>query len=1389
MTDTAAPTPAASPPPRRRRGPARWLILWSVIAVAVVALVAGGLRYGVLLPQARLLIEAQASGLKIGRFGRLGIEGLEGDIWRNFTVRRLTIRDEKGIWLEARAVAVHWRYEELFQRKFHADDITVGQLNLLRRPTLTPKEADRGLPVSFLIERIRARVDMAPAFSYRAGSYRLDGRLDVQRKGGAAARVRADSLTHAGDFLAVQFSIGQTKAMLVRAEAREANGGALAGALGLTPDKPFYLNASVNGTMSRGGFTLLAQSGDLQAAGGSGAWTPEGGSGRVRLNLASSRLLHPFARMVGEVADIDLTGRKAAGGLFQLQGKVRASNASIDLSGLANLGKGISGPNGLALKASVVSMMPIVGFPEMDGGQGTGILRFDPKGWTFIGDATAQRPRIEGYELARVSGRLTLKGDGRNMTFDVDTQGEGGRGAGLIPALLGGRPTVLVSGEALADGRTLFRRVDVRGPGIFVHAEGDRTLLGSLTLKGDGTVSNLAAASPGASGIVRATWTASQGRATDPWKFTFDAKGERLATGMAELDRLLGAAPRLRAAGTYAGTDIQVTSSNLDGAAGSASASGLIRRDGTLGLAVNWSAKGPFRAGPVEIAGNVSGTGQVGGSLLAPRADLAADVDAIDLPMMPLRAAHVVLSFVKTANDYDGQISVAAESQFGPARGASTFAFRTGGVSLSNIDVNAAGAIIQGSASLTQGRPSVADLTLNIRQGAFLQAGRVTGYLRVADAAGGATAKINLDAEDVILRGGGPAMKSANFTAEGPLANLPIKVNAESQVEGLWRMAGTGRMQQSGEGYGITLDAAGRIRRADFSMTTPAEIFLSGNRMTAKASLKLGAGGKVDIDAVKDGETLRATMLVDNGDLGLVNEDLLGRFDATVNVSGTGRSLSGALQAKLAGAKPAGSRDAMPVDATVRARLAGDTIVLDADASDAMGSRSTANLTLPAEASASPFRIAVVRNRPMHGTVTAEGEVKPIWSLLMGNDRSLSGRVSLQGELSGTLADPRAQGTATLAQGHFTDSQTGLDLVNVSLRATLANYAIDIADMTGSDGKDGTLSGQGRISLLRDGVSSFRLDLKTFRMLDNDIATATASGQATINRDATGKIQLSGALTIDRADIAANPPTPTGVVPMDVREVNRPAKRATIATWEPPPPGPGIALDVTLKAPRRVFVKGRGLDVELSMDAHVTGTTSAPLLTGVAHVVRGDYDLAGRRFQFDTRGQVTLSTDPERIRLDLSATREDPTLTAVIKITGTAAEPKIALSSTPALPPDEILARVLYGSSASQLSGVEAAQLASGLSALAGGGGFDVIGNIRDLARLDRLAFGGDEVSGVTVSGGKYLTDNVYLEITGGGREGPSAQVEWRVRPTLAIISRITGQGDARLSVRWRKDY
>jgi translocation and assembly module TamB len=147
--------------------------------------------------------------------------------------------------------------------------------------------------------------------------------------------------------------------------------------------------------------------------------------------------------------------------------------------------------------------------------------------------------------------------------------------------------------------------------------------------------------------------------------------------------------------------------------------------------------------------------------------------------------------------------------------------------------------------------------------------------------------------------------------------------------------------------------------------------------------------------------------------------------------------------------------------------------------------------------------------------------------------------------------------------------------------------------------------------------------------------------------------------------------------------------------------------------------------------------------------------------------------------------REDPTLTAEIRVRGTAAKPEILLSSRPQLPQDEILSQVLFGRSASQLSAVEAAQLASALSGMTGGGGFDVIGGLREFAGLDRLSFGG-EGAGMTVAGGKYLSDDVYLEIIGGGRTGAAVSVEYQINRRLSIVSRLGG--DNRVSVRYRRE-
>jgi len=63
------------------------------------------------------------------------------------------------------------------------------------------------------------------------------------------------------------------------------------------------------------------------------------------------------------------------------------------------------------------------------------------------------------------------------------------------------------------------------------------------------------------------------------------------------------------------------------------------------------------------------------------------------------------------------------------------------------------------------------------------------------------------------------------------------------------------------------------------------------------------------------------------------------------------------------------------------------------------------------------------------------------------------------------------------------------------------------------------------------------------------------------------------------------------------------------------------------------------------------------------------------------------------------------------------------------------------------------------------------------------------EEGGFLVSGGKYLTRDVYLEVARGPLGQASTAIEWRVRPQFFIISSFGGEGDQRVALRWKKDY
>jgi len=1374
----------------------------TAVALTLLLLLVGALavgRYGVLLPQVRLLIEARTDGLKLGRIGRLKIEGLSGDVWRDARARRLTIRDEKGVWLEANNVHITWRYLELLRRRFDADLIEAQNIRVIRRPTLAPKGKDRGLPVSFHIDKATTRLILEPAFSNARGVYDLDFNLDVERKGGRSGKLAAASVLHPGDRLDLDFALGARGPMRLTAEATEAKGGALAGAAGFSPDQPFRLSINASGTVSEGRFAATSTSGKLMPLNARGAWTPQGGQAGGRIVLAASSLTQPYVERFGRDVVFGAAGRRAPNGVYALDAWLRSDAMTLRAWGEGNIGERRLGGRGLQLDARTASLSKLIGAgPTMGAAHVVGAANGDIKVWSFRGTADVADAAIgDGYALSRIAGPIEIGHDKAGFFAKAKAQGSGGRGEGFAAALLGGAPVAELDAQRLTNGQLLLRRVDLTGRGLKVQASGGRSLLGAVNFKGKADISNLQAARLGANGAASVDFQASQARSVAPWTFTLDARGDRFAVGLAELDRLLGGKPRLQVQANWQAGRLSVAKASLDGAALAATAAGVMEANRTLAFKADWSATGPVRAGPVEITGRIKGTGGVTGALAAPRLDLVADVEQVDLPRLPLRDAKLAITFQRQADGSSGTVALTAASTYGPARAKSDFRFPSGGVDLTDLSVNAGGIKADGSLSLRRNAPSAADLTLDIGRGALLDAGQITGRAKIVDAGGGPRAILDLRADKARGVGSAITVTSARLSADGPLAHLPFSANAKGgSGQGPWTIDGRGVLNDADQGYLLAFDGKGTLGKRDLHTTETAQIRFGGPDQSARVRLAGSDGGKLDLDGTLRGEAADVQARVQGMGLNLFNADFDGRVDATLTVQGQGERLDGTLEAQLADARGKGTPASQGMDGTLKARLADSTLSLDVATFNDQGLRANANFVLPAEASAKPFRVAIARQRPMRGKFFAQGEVRPLWELIIGGERALAGFVRTEGTVSGTLADPKASGTFQVERGRFDDGGTGLSLREVTVRAGFTNEVVDVTEARGVDGRGGQVSGQGRMSLLREGASNFRLDLKGFRLIDNEMATASATGQATINRAADGKVKVTGDLTIDRADVAADPPTPSGVVAMDVTEINRPddlpaALPASVKR------GDGWALDVKLHAPRRIFLRGRGLDVELSLDAHVGGTSTHPDLTGSAHVVRGDYDFAGKRFEFDDRSVVYLSTRPANIRLQLDATREDPSLSVTVRIRGTAERPEITLVSSPSLPNDEVLSKVLFERSASQLSPVEAAQLASALSALAGGGGFDVIGNLRNFAGLDRLAFGGGDESGVTVSGGKYLTDDVYLELTGGGREGPSAQVEWRIRKNLSILSRLatqnsgtagTGTGN-RIAVRWRKDY
>lgn len=420
-----------------------------------------------------------------------------------------------------------------------------------------------------------------------------------------------------------------------------------------------------------------------------------------------------------------------------------------------------------------------------------------------------------------------------------------------------------------------------------------------------------------------------------------------------------------------------------------------------------------------------------------------------------------------------------------------------------------------------------------------------------------------------------------------------------------------------------------------------------------------------------------------------------------------------------------------------------------------------------------------------------DGPADALWRLAAVDLFDFTGPISLAANVTGSLAEPRVRGSMASDDLRVRSGLSGTDITNVTVRGDFEGSRLRLTRFSGTTPNGGTVTGSGTVTLRDLGVRGPQMDIRAAadnaRLLDANGLSATVTGPLRIVSDGIGGT-IAGRLLVNRASWSLGTAATAQELPqIETREINTPADIAPASAASAP-----WRYLIDARAPSRIEVDGMGLDSEWSADVRVRGTTDDPRIGGQAEVVRGDYTFAGTSFEL-TRGRIEFDqTGPIDPRLDIRAETEREGLNVIVQVQGNAMQPEISFTSNPALPEEEILARLLFGGSITELSAIDALQLGAAVASLRGGGGLDPINQLRTAIGLDRLRIVGPDPAldrGAAVAVGKNFGRRFYAEIITDGQGYSATEVEFRVTSWLSLLASISTIGRESVRAEISKDY
>ncbi|MBP1183146.1 translocation/assembly module TamB domain-containing protein [Methylobacterium sp. PvR107] len=1371
---------------------------------------------------------------------RVAIGAVDGALSSDATIRDVAVSDRDGVWLRLDKARIIWRRLALLSGRLEVDSLEVGRLEILRRPVPgpTPPEAKPDgkllpdLPVKVEIKGFKlAELVLGEAVAGQPARLSAEGRARLGAASeGLDLQARAQRLDAAGRFLLSLVYVPTGDRLDVKANLIEPSGGLLSRAANIPGAPPIDFDLDGTGTLDAWSAKLDFAAGPEIGAKGGAKISRIGAERRLALDLAAQI----EGLVPGPAASVFAGTTKLEGGLaFADSGAFRIDRLELT-SRTARLAAGGSlSKDRIADLTLQARALPTEGAVTRAGDAEIGKLVFDGslKGSitapTIHGSLDAAGLRSRDSALEHIAARLGVEPQGepaaQRFAISADGTVDGLRLAD--PALrraLGSRAQLTLRATSGPDGvvEVAALRLDTdTARAAYAGRIGQNTLTGTVTAALPDLAVFSGVVGRGLAGSLDAKARLSGDPARKALAADLDMTTANLATGLAAADRALGRAPslqgriaqsydgygfehlRLEGTGLTATLQGEATSAKAD-VAGRLDLKSLADLDGRLTGRAGIDARltgslehpdlaailtAPAATADGKPIRNLRVEAILRDALLAPDGSLRLGGDVAGKPLTG--EAHVARAGADWVLDrlalnlgsvtVDGNARVAAESWLS----AGSLAVRAGNLEdLSPLAPEPMAGRLDVSVALTRddGRQdAVIRATGNALRYGTYGLTRLEADLKGRDLRAHPVLDGRLDADRLLAAG--QQIDAVRFAAVANPNGSDVTLTAKARGFGLDAAA---RLVPAEETR-IEVQRFAAARGGDhFALSGPATITLrDGGAVIDGVSIAAGSG-RVTVTG-RAGRDLDLRVALRALPLSLAriaapDLALSGTLDGEAELSGPADRPEGRYAFTIAKLVAPQTRQAglPPIDASAKGSLSDGKASLDGRVTAGRGVALTVAGTLPVE----PGGPLDLRAR---GTL----EAALANSLLSVGGQSVTGRVAIDGGVTGTLAAPRAQGAAVLTGGSFTDPLNGIRLTGIEGRVTGKGDSLVVEQLNAMTRNGGRVSVTGRVALQPDFPGSFHVVADRAELVSSPLMTAVSSADLMLAGPLVRTPRIAGRVNVVSIDVAVPDRLPATVRPLPgVRHVNTPpevrarlAQRADRKASVSPgrrPKKPAVpfdaTLDVTVDAPSRIFVRGRGIDAELGGSLRVTGTSAAPNAVGAFAMRRGRLELVGQRLDF-SRGKLTFAGSLTTPELDFAAETKAGDVTARVAVSGPADAPQFALTSDPILPQDEILSRLLFKKAAGGLSPFQALQLAQAVAQLSGGAaGPDLFEQARKGLGLDSLDVSTGASGGPALGASRYISDRVSVGVKAGAKPADTA-----VGVDFDVTRRIKLKGEA----------